>query len=100
MNRFFLTPEADQDLDDIWEFIALDDIDAADRWDGKLRDAFRTLATNPRAGHSRNDLTAHPILFWPVGAYLILYRVVGQQVEVLAVTQGSRDIPSYLLRRT
>jgi plasmid stabilization system protein ParE len=33
MSTYILTPEADQDLDDIWEYIALDDIEAADRWD-------------------------------------------------------------------
>ena len=28
---FLLTPEAAQDLDDIWEYIAAENIDAADR---------------------------------------------------------------------
>jgi plasmid stabilization system protein ParE len=34
-----------------------------------------------------------------VGAYLILYRVRKKQLEVFAVTQGSRDIPSFLRGR-
>jgi hypothetical protein len=25
-------------------------------------------------GHKREDLTAYAVLFWPVGAYLIIYR--------------------------
>lgn len=100
MSKYILTPEADQDLDDIWEYIALDDIEAADRWDSKLRDAFDLLARNPRAGHTRKDLTDELVLFWPVDRYLIIYRVQQDAILILAVTQGARDIPSYLRRRT
>lgn len=39
MSKYVLTPEADQDLDDIWDYIAQDDIEAADRWDAKLRES-------------------------------------------------------------
>ena len=51
MSNYVLTPEADLDLDEIWEYIAQDDIEAADKWDGKLREAFNMLARNSRAGH-------------------------------------------------
>ena len=40
-----------------------------------------------------------PVLFWPVGAYLIIYRVERRPIEIVAVTQGSRDIPAFLNRR-
>ncbi len=96
MSSYFLTPEADDDMAGIWEYIAQDNIEAADRWDTKLRDAFEMLAKNPRLGHMRKDLTDLPILFWPVGAYLVLYRTRKKRMEVVAVTQGARDIPSFL----
>lgn len=47
----------------------------------------------------REDLTEYPVLFWPVGVYLIIYRAERRPVEIVAVTQGSRDIPSFLRRR-
>ena len=100
MNEYVLGAEAELDLDEIWEYIAEDNIDAADRWIGKLFDAFDSLAQNPGMGHRRDDLTAYPILFWPVGAYLILYRVQKGFIEIVAVTQGARDIPSFLHQRT
>jgi len=53
----------------------------------------------PSMGHKREDLTAHPVVFWPVGAYLIVYRAGRSSVEIVAVTQGSRDIPAFLSRR-
>ena len=100
MSGYILTTDADFDLDEIWEYIAADDIDAADRWVVKLFDAFEALGRMPGIGHRREDLTEHPVLFWPVGAYMIIYRVIEHQpVAIIAVTQGSRDIPSFLSRR-
>ncbi|MGA2596620.1 MAG: type II toxin-antitoxin system RelE/ParE family toxin [Bryobacteraceae bacterium] len=74
-------------------------IDAADRWIGKLFDAFEALGQTPGMGHRREDLTRYPVLFWPVGAYLIVYRAERRPIEIVAVTQGSRDIPAFLTRR-
>jgi plasmid stabilization system protein ParE len=100
MKEYVLSTGAEMDLDEIWEYIAQDNIHAADRWIGKLFDAFDALARAPGMGHKREDLTAYPILFWPVGAYLILYRVQSERIEIVAVTQGARDIPSFLRQRT
>jgi plasmid stabilization system protein ParE len=99
VKEYVLSIDAELDLDEIWAFIAQDNIDAADRWIGKLFDAFESLARNPGMGHKREDLTSHPVLFWPIAASLILYRVQDERVEIVAVTQGSRDIPSFLRRR-
>lgn len=70
MKECVLSTGAELDLDEIWEYIAQDNIEAADRWVGKLFDAFDALAANPGIGHKREDLSALPVLFWPVGAYL------------------------------
>jgi plasmid stabilization system protein ParE len=99
VTNYVLSVHAEFDLDDIWEYIAADSIDAADRWIGKLFDAFEALGQTPGMGHRREDLTAYPVLFWPVGAYLIIYRSERRPIEIVAVTQGSRDIPAFLSRR-
>ena len=99
MSAYVLSRAADLDLDVIWEYIAQDNVDAADRWIGKLFDALDALALNPGMGHTRNDLTSYPVLFWPVDAYLIIYRVQRQSIEIVAVSQGARDIPAFLHRR-
>ena len=101
MSNYILGPDADLDLDDIWEYIAADSIDAADRWIAKLFDAFEAIGRMPGIGHKREDLTAYPVLFWPVGSYLIIYRTRADRHagEIVAVTQGSRDIPAFLRRR-
>lgn len=101
MSNYILGPDADLDLDDIWEYIAADSIDAADQWIAKLFDAFEAIGRMPGIGHKREDLTAYPVLFWTVGSYLIIYRTPADRhaVEIVAVTQGSRDIPAFLRRR-
>jgi plasmid stabilization system protein ParE len=97
---YVLSAGAELDLNEIWEYIAQDNIDDADRWIAKLFDAFEELAQTFGMGHKREDLTAYPILFWPVGAYLVIYRVQNECMEIVAVTQGARDIPSFLRRRS
>jgi plasmid stabilization system protein ParE len=99
VSGYSLSVDADVDLDDIWEYIAKDNIDAADRWIEKLFDAFEALGQTPRMGHRREDLTSYPVLFWPVGSYLVIYRAERRPIEIVAITQGSRDIPAFLSRR-
>ena len=99
MNDYILAPEAVLDLEDIWEHIAEDSVAAADHWIGTLFDAFETIGRSPGIGHKREDLTSYPLLFWTVGAYIIIYRAGRRPLEIVAVTQGSRDIPAFLRRR-
>lgn len=100
MSRYVLSDESLLELDGIWEYIARDDPDAASRWVAKLLDACEMLAQNPRVGRFHHEIADKSILFWPVGDYLILYRVFNDHIEIVAVTEGSRDIPSYLRRRS
>jgi plasmid stabilization system protein ParE len=88
------------DLEAIWDYIAQDSLNSADRWIEKLFETFEVLDKNPGLGHKREDLTSLPVLFWPVGAYLIIYRTKNDRVEIVAVTQGARDIPRFLNART
>ena len=99
MTRYVLSADSLQDLDEIWEYIAADSVDAADRWIATLFEAFENLVRNPGIGHARPDLTDRPIRFWTVGAYLILYRQQNAQIQIIAVAQGSREIPLLLRRR-
>jgi plasmid stabilization system protein ParE len=47
MTGYVLSADAELDLDEIWEYIAADSIDAADRWIRKLFDAFEALGRIP-----------------------------------------------------
>jgi len=100
MSRYVLSVAAELDLDSIWDYIAQDNLEGADRWIGRLFDGFEMLAQTPGLGHKREDLTSLPILFWTVGAYAILYRTRDECVDIVAITHGARDIPRFLSGRT
>ena len=99
MTAFILAPEALQDLQDIWDYIATENLDAADRVIDTLFAAFEQLAALPGLGHRREDLTNRPLRFWTVEAYLVIYRAEQTPIEIVAVTRGGRDIPRLLRYR-
>jgi plasmid stabilization system protein ParE len=96
MKRFKLAPEAARDIREIWAYIAKDSIKAARRVRLEIVDACQRIARNPRVGHSREDLTDKPVLFWPVGSYLIIYNPARKPVEIVRVVHAARDVPSLL----
>jgi plasmid stabilization system protein ParE len=72
MSAFVLHPDALADLNQIWEFIATDNPDAADRVLDDIRDAIGTLVSFPELGHVRADLTSRPLRFHAVRDFLIV----------------------------
>ena len=93
MKKFRLSPQAIEDIRDIWRYIADDNIEAAAKVRGNLLDACRLLAENPLVGRSRPEFTEEDVRFWPVGTYLIIYRA-SAPVDIVRVVHGARDLPS------
>ena len=54
------------------------------------------IATSPGIGHLREDLTVEAVRFWPVGRYLIVYRVEKKPPEIVRVLHGARDVAAIL----
>jgi antitoxin ParD1/3/4 len=69
MSRYHFTPQAADDLLDIWSFIARDNPKAADRVEAALFSACDLLGDSPLAGRTRKDLTPLPLRFWVVHPY-------------------------------
>jgi len=91
MKRFVLHPEAYSDLTEIWEYIAADNLDAADRVLDEIRDAVESLVRFPRQGHPRPDLTSRPLRFQVVRDYVIGYAADENPLAVLAILHGRRN---------
>jgi plasmid stabilization system protein ParE len=94
MKRFRLSPEAASDIREIWRYIAADSIKAARKVRLELFDGCQRLANNPRIGHTRTDLTDQPVLFYPIGSYLIVYDPKAKPLSIVRVVHGARDVPS------
>ena len=55
MSSYALHPAALADLDEIWGYIAEDNLDAADRVIADIHAILRSLAAAPHIGHRRPD---------------------------------------------
>ena len=93
MRRYRVSPEAKQDLREIRDDIARDSIAASRRVLTNLRDAFDQLGRMPSQGHKREDLTNKPVVFWPMGSYLIVYNAQSRPIQIVRVLHGARDAP-------
>jgi toxin ParE1/3/4 len=85
------TAQAEADLIELWLYIAQDNPSAADRLLDEIEDKFLLLAANPQLGPTRPDIAAD-CRYFPVGRYLILYRLIPDGIEVVRVVQGSRRL--------
>ncbi len=96
MARYVISPAGRQDLIDIWNEIATDNLDAAERLLARFEAAFERLAEFPRMGSARPDLVDLPVRFWTLGNYLIIYRAESSPIEIVRVLNAYRDIGAML----
>jgi plasmid stabilization system protein ParE len=75
MSSYIVSPLADEDIFEVWRYLyERAGVEIANRVESEFYAAFDTLARNPRIGHRRPDLTSHPVLFFTVYSYMIVYR--------------------------
>ena len=99
METYILAPEALQDIQDVWDFIAIDNPEAATRVQEERFEAFEGLVRMPGKGHQRRDLTDKRVLFFNVRSYLVVYRPDTTPLQIVGILPGARDIPSLLRER-
>ena len=99
MAGVFRSELAKLDLVEIWEFIAQDSENAADRFLDLLEEKLDMLAEVPEAGRTRDDL-APGLLSFPVKRYVIYYRIQEQGIEVVRVLNAYRDVWAQFRRST
>jgi toxin ParE1/3/4 len=99
----FLTNDAADDLQEIYEYIASHDSpQKADHVLGRIEKALLSLTDLPDRGARPKELLAlgiyeyREIFFKP---YRIIYRVMGESVYVMLISDGRRDMQALLQRR-
>lgn len=98
MSGYVLTPEAQQDLLQIRDYLKADAGVRVGRYAvNALILALRRLAKNPGLGHRREDLSSHEALrFWPVFSYLVVYDREARPLTIVGVIHGKRDASAVL----
>ena len=96
MLRILRSPEAENDLDEIWWFIAQDNPGNADKLIDEIESTSRKLARFKSMGRNRDEL--HPGLqSFPVGKYLIFYMPINGGIEIVRVLHGMMDIDALFI---
>lgn len=98
-----LTADTARDLEDLYQYIAVHDATGkADHVLTNIENVFVSLSESPERGVYPKELLAlgirdyREIFFKP---YRVIYRVAGDVVHVLLITDGRRDMQTLLQRR-
>jgi toxin ParE1/3/4 len=101
--QVFLTDDAARDLEDLYDYIALHDVPGkADYVLNQIEKAFCSLSENPGRGAYPKELLSiglreyREIFFKP---YRIVYRIIAENVYVMVIADGRRDMQTLLQRR-
>ena len=88
-----ILPTAHEDLFEIWDYIAQDNVDAADTFAGRIHETYELLAEQPEMGRKREEL-APRLRSFPVESYVIYYRPLsgGEGIVVVRVLHGAQDV--------
>jgi len=92
MGRFIFSEFVEGELAAIWDYIALDNLDAAD--------TFQELARNPEIGIQRRfpGSQLHSLRSFRIKGfenYLIFYRPIPEGIEILNILHGARDLDKF-----
>src|SRR5260370_97076 len=96
MSGYTVAPKADEDIFEVWRYLyERAGIEVANRVEEEIYGTFDMLVQNPRLGHKRYDLTSHPVLFFTVYSYMIVYRP-HTPLEIARVLHGKRNLKRIL----
>ncbi len=95
--RVALRHAAREDLIESYLFIGCDNSDAAERFLQAAEESCDALADMPESGHrwESEDQRLQDVRVWHVKGYenwLIFYRITENDVDILRVIHGARDI--------
>lgn len=93
MNLVF-TKIAKSAMDDIWDYIAEDSVNAADKVIEEIHDKCKNIAQTPDIGRNRPEL-ANGVKSLPVRKYLIFYHTEYNATFIDRVLSGYRNLPDF-----
>lgn len=91
-SQFRLTEPAIQDIEQMADYLARQSgLDQGERFLNKLDAKFSKIAQFPNLGRQRDEILPG-LRSLPMDNYLILYMLIGQDVEIFRVVSGYRDL--------
>ena len=93
--RVRIIREAREELADILRFVARNNRTASDRLHASFQAAFARLRMFPYSGNVRHNLPRSPRAL-VVNPYIVLYAVASDEVSVVHIYDGRRDVKALL----
>jgi toxin ParE1/3/4 len=91
--RIVWTPQAQRDLDEVFDYVAPFNATAARSMYQRIRERVRRLTEHPRTGRPGREPGTRELVITGT-PYLVPYRVIGRQIQILAVIHGARRWPA------
>jgi toxin ParE1/3/4 len=93
--QLLITPLAARDLEEIGDYIALDNPTRAGSFVAELRAHCQKICLNPLGYRLRPELSLD-LRSCAHGSYVIFFESTPQQVTIIRILHGARDIPDTL----
>ena len=83
------------DLTGIWEYIAVDSPNQADRLVEVIYKRCQMIADHPKIGRERDSLH-RGLRSFPVGNYVVFYEIRRDEVVIVRILHGAQDTDSIM----
>ena len=96
MKRAVLSPRAQADIEDIWDYTArLWDADQAERYVSDLRRAIELVAADPRCGTKCDDIRAGYFKYL-AGSHVLFFKSTRNGIDIVRILHASMDFGQHL----
>ena len=87
-------------MDEIWLHVARESgsLETADRLVDSITNRFLLLASHPYVGRTRQEDLGRGARSFPVGEYVVVYRIEDEDVLILRVVHGRRAMEALFSR--
>ncbi|MBD2568470.1 type II toxin-antitoxin system RelE/ParE family toxin [Anabaena lutea] len=93
MSNYSLTDQAIEDINEICEYLSNFNLDSATEFLNSIENKCQTLVQFPNMGRSYAELSPE-LRGISVNPYIIFYRLIKDDVEIIRVVNGYRNLES------
>ncbi len=96
MSRYVVSPRAQEDLDEIWDYTAEHwGIDQAEAYIRLLQGAIETVASDPRKGRPCDEVRVG-YRKYSAGSHVVFYRSIKAGIDIVRILHGRMDFERHL----
>ena len=94
--RFVLSPRAEIDLDEIWDYTAERwGLEQAETYTRAIWERIKAISRRPAMGQDASDIRANYYKV-PCGSHFLFYRLITEGVDVVRILHERMDYDSHL----